>query len=76
MGMTLKAARINCGLTQIEAAKEIGVSKATLSNWERGICFPNANCIKRIEEVYQTQYDNLIFLHNKNALSVKREERR
>ena len=36
MYITLKAARVNCGLSQSQLAKEIGVSKSTISRWERG----------------------------------------
>lgn len=61
MGITLKAARINQNMNQQQAAKKIGVSKHTLSNWERGISFPNVEFIKRIESVYRVQYDDIIF---------------
>ena len=33
--ITLKAARVNSGLTQAEAAKEMGVSTVTLGLWEK-----------------------------------------
>ena len=39
--LTLKAARINKGLTQEEAGKKIGVSADVISNWERQISFPD-----------------------------------
>lgn len=38
--ITLAAARVNAGLTQEQAAKEIGVSKKTLINWEKGSAYP------------------------------------
>lgn len=62
MALTLKAARVNKKLNQIEAAKEIGVSLSTLSKWERGLCFPSVKYIERITEVYGVKYDDLIFL--------------
>ena len=62
MKLTLKAARINCNLTQQEAANKIGVTIDTIGNWERAKSFPNALHIRRIEEVYGVPYDNLIFL--------------
>lgn len=37
MKVTLKAARINAGYTQSEAAKKLQVSKDSISNWERGV---------------------------------------
>lgn len=60
--MTIRAARVNVGLSQKAAAKEIGVSNKTLSNWEAGKSFPGADKIPVICAVYKTTYDNLIFL--------------
>ncbi|TCL35618.1 DNA-binding XRE family transcriptional regulator [Anaerospora hongkongensis] len=70
MKIGLKAARVNKDLTQGEAAKKIGVSKDTISNWERGKSYPDAICIKEIENVYGVNYNDLIFLPKNNALSV------
>lgn len=36
MKMTLKAARVNAGLTQTEFADALGVSKMTVFEWENG----------------------------------------
>lgn len=65
--MTLKAARVNAGLSQKEAANKIGVTSDTLGNWERGKSYPNAINIKQIETVYAVKYDNIIFLPKDNA---------
>lgn len=65
--MTLKAARVNAGLSQKEAASKIGVTSDTLGNWERGKSYPNAINIKQIETVYSVKYDNIIFLPKCNA---------
>lgn len=59
--MTLKAARINKGLTQKEAAKLLGISEDTLSNYERAKCFPDVQIISRIEDLYGLPYDRIIF---------------
>lgn len=61
-GMTLKAARVNRGLRQKAAATEIGVSNKTLSHWENGKTFPDAQQIERICAVYGVTYNDLIFL--------------
>ncbi len=60
--MTLKAARVNSGLTQKEAAKAFGVSNKTVGDWEKGRSFPKADKIKLICEVYKCIYDDIIFL--------------
>ena len=62
MAMTLKAARMNKGYDQDTAAKLIGISPDTLSNYERGKRFPNVLIIKKIEKVYGLKYDDIIFL--------------
>lgn len=62
MPITLKAARVNKGLTQVTAATKLGVSVDVVSNWERGISFPNAIQIKRIENVYGMNYNDIDFL--------------
>lgn len=64
---TLKTARDKANLTQKEAAKLIGISQDTLSNYERGIYFPDIPVLKRIEKVYGVSYDQLIFLLDDNA---------
>ena len=62
--MTLEAARRNVKLTQKEAADRLGVSNATICNWEKGTSFPNVQQVEKICELYGVSYDDLIFLPN------------
>lgn len=64
MAITLKASRVNKNLTLEQASKKLGVSKDTLSNWERGKTFPSVIQVKKIEELYGVSYNDLIFLPN------------
>lgn len=64
---TLKTARDKCGLNQEEAAKRIGISSDTLSNYERGKSYPDIPILKKIEEVYNVSYNQLIFLPKNTA---------
>ena len=59
--MTLKAARVNAGLTQKEAARALGIGQQTLSNYENGVSYPDVPIIKRLEDLYGVEYKNLIF---------------
>lgn len=59
--VTLKTARELKKLSQEKAAELIGVSVDTLSNYERGKTFPDVKTLKRIEEVYEVSYNQLIF---------------
>lgn len=62
MKLTLRAARINKGLKQTEAAELLGVKESTLSRYERGMSFPDVSVLKKIEEVYSVNYNDLIFM--------------
>lgn len=59
----LKVLRVLNGLTLKEAADKLGISSATLSNWERGFTFPDALQIKNIEILYKTKYDGIDFFN-------------
>lgn len=62
--MTLKAARVNKGLGQKDAAKILGVSNKTLGRWENGETAPKQNYIDAICDLYGLSYDSIIFLPN------------
>ncbi|NCB85874.1 MAG: XRE family transcriptional regulator [Bacteroidia bacterium] len=62
--LTLKAARVNAGMTQIEAAVKIGIAVETLANYEKGKTYPNAPIIKAMEKIYKVNYDQIIFSHD------------
>lgn len=74
MPMTLRAARVNQGLTRDEAAKLIGVSPYTIGNWEAYKTYPDAMQIIKIQDAYKVSYDDLIFLPQDYALSVNNKE--
>lgn len=59
--ITLKAARVNAGLTQSEVAEKLKISTGTLKNWERGKTFPKQPQIEALCELYGVTYDNLFF---------------
>lgn len=68
--ITIRAARVNAGYSQNEAAIRLGVSNKTLGNWENGITFPPADKIPLICELYGVSFDNLNFLPN-DSLKAK-----
>ena len=50
--LTLRAIRVNLGWSIEEASTLIGISKETLSNYERGETYPDVPIIRRLEQVY------------------------
>lgn len=49
--ITLAAARVNSGLNQSEFAREMGVSLATITNWEKGRTEPDATQLRKISQL-------------------------
>lgn len=60
--ITLKAARVNAGLTVRDAAERLGVAASTIVAWEKNPEKINALCQRKISEVYHIDTDNIIFL--------------
>ena len=64
---TLASARVNAGLTQREAAKELKVTQKTLCSWEKGRTFPNPAKIDAICDLYKVTYDEINFFAKESA---------
>lgn len=62
LSITLRSARVNKNLTQVNAAKKLGISVECLSNYERGITFPDVPMIKKMEALYTVEYKDINFL--------------
>lgn len=75
MKVTMKAARINKGLNQQEAADLIGVSKTTLCSWETYKSYPTVNQLPLIEKAYGISYTDINFLPSDYAISVTEAEK-
>lgn len=61
MGMNLKIARIKKGIKQIDLAREIHVSPATLIKWEKGIELDNIRLgiMKKLAEILDISIEEL-----------------
>ena len=70
MKITLKAARVNANLTLEDAAKELGITKNTLINYEKYRTIPDMRVGKAMSSLYGTSVDDLIFLPEDCALST------
>ena len=52
MKLTLRAARINAGLTQTDVLNKTGWARSTLTRWERYETLPPAKKRKRLCDLY------------------------
>ena len=67
--ITLKAARINAGIKQTDAAERVGICPETLSAYETGKQSPTVSTLQKLCEVYRITPDN-IFLP-KDSVKLK-----
>ena len=58
--ITLKAARVNAGFTQSEAAEKLGKAKQTIAAWENGARSPKANDLITLCGVYGVTMNDII----------------
>ena len=61
MAMTMRAARVNAGLKQSEAAKALNISKNTLSNYENSKTVPDIEMAKQMAEIYGCSVNDIKF---------------
>lgn len=73
MKITLKAARVNKGLTQVDVAKKVRKSKNTIVNYENGKSTPDIETGKALAALYGVSVDDLIFLPCDCALSTNND---
>ena len=61
MGITIKAARINAGLSQKEVAERLGISVHTLYNWEQPGGFKKLRIdkAKQMLDLYGLDFDDI-----------------
>lgn len=61
MKLTLRAARINRGLSQQEVAKLIGITNVTLSHWENCKSYPPIQKFRRLCSLYGCDEQDIVF---------------
>lgn len=57
--LTLKAARVNAGLTQQQVAEQTGIARSTLIRWEKGLTKPSKPTLAGLCALYHILPDQL-----------------
>lgn len=57
--MSLKALRVNAGLTQQDVADRLGVSRTTVIDWENNEKRPKELAVYALAYLYDTDIDNM-----------------
>lgn len=69
-GTRLKELRTAYDLNQVQLAKELGVSKQSVSNWENDNILPSIDMLIRIAKRFSVSCDYLLELDDRNYLEV------
>lgn len=59
--ITLRAARVNCGLKLVEAAKLFGINKDTLSKYEKDSTNVPRTFLIKVEAIYKIPVEHIFF---------------
>lgn len=64
LGTSLKTSRMAAGITQEQVAKQLFVTRQTVSRWEQDQTLPNINVLKTLSRLYTVPIDELIAQSN------------
>lgn len=74
MAITLKALRVNAGLTQKQLAEVMHITPETIGNWERGKTYPDVKQITELEKIFNVGYSDINFLVSDVGLTEMKGE--
>lgn len=71
---SIKFLRIRKGLTQVELAKEVGVTFPTVSAWETGKSIPSPRHLKKLATVLDCSVEQIFLLLNTKKLDKNKRD--
>lgn len=66
----IKKLRISHGISQVILAKELGVSKQCVSNWENDNILPSIDMLVRIASYFRVSCDYLLGIDERETIDV------
>lgn len=70
LNIRIKELRIAHGLTQVELANKLAVSKQAVSNWENNNIQPSIDMLVKISDFFGVSTDYLLGRNNDNSLDI------
>lgn len=59
----IKNLRSLCHMSQSQLADMIGVTRQTISSWERGISYPDIEMLEKLSQIFEVGIDELLYPH-------------
>ena len=60
VGYNIKLIRKSLNLTQKEFAEKLGLTRSYIQHWECNDSKPNFECLRKMKEVFNISYDEII----------------
>lgn len=70
LGERIKSLRLARAMSQVELAKELGVTKQSVSNWENDNIQPSIEMLIKIATVFSVPTDYLLSLDDRKFIEV------
>ena len=70
IAQNIRLQRIQHNLTQTQLAEKLGVTRQTISSWERGNSFPSLDMLERLASVLDTDLDHFLYPTKSSKFSV------
>ena len=70
LGRQIKKIRMIKGISQVELARQLGISKQSVSNWENDNVMPSVDMLKKICQIFSCSSDYLLELNSGNTIVV------
>lgn len=67
----IKELRVNSGLSQVELAKILGVSKQCVSNWENDNVLPSIEMLVKVADYFRVSTDWLLGRGGENTIDAR-----
>ena len=67
---TIKNLRNSYGISQVKLAKELGVSKQCVSNWENDNILPSIDMLVKIASFFKVSCDYLLGINERETIDV------
>ena len=66
----IKELRVQCGMTQSDLAKKLGVTRSCVNAWEMGISVPSTQYIVQLALLFKVSSDYLLGIDSTSTVNV------
>lgn len=70
LGEQIKKLRMNKGMSQVQLAEKLNVTKQSVSNWENEYIMPSVDMLIKIANFFNVSTDYLLGLSEKHTLNT------